>query len=336
MSNAIVPYADVEKMAIAIAKSGLFGVKTPDQAIAIMLIAQAEGRHPALAARDYDVIQGRPSKKSEAMLRDFLESQGKVEWHALTDTQADATFSHPAGGTVRISWDMKRAQAAGLGAKDMWKKYPRQMLRARCVSEGIRTVCPMATSGMYVPEEVQDFAKEKDITPTAGAAERIEAPQVAAMNELAVKVHELLNAGDVQGAVSAIEDANPDADQKVYLWTKFDSKQRSAMKKEKKRQSDEAEQDKPFAFSAPVVEDAVPAGEKISDAQKRRLEARIAELKLNRDQVKAYCLGEFNVQTFGDLSKPDYAILDMELFECDDPKGRLDAIFPMPTPENPI
>lgn len=329
MSNAIVPYADVEKMAIAIAKSGLFGVKTPDQAIAIMLIAQAEGRHPALAARDYDVIQGRPSKKSEAMLRDFLESQGKVEWHALTDTSADATFSHPSGGTVRISWDMKRAQAAGLGAKDMWKKYPRQMLRARCVSEGIRTVCPMATSGMYVPEEVQDFAKEKDITPSAGAADRIESSVMPELDALAVKVHEFLNTGDVKAAVEAIDGANLDADQKVYLWTKFDSKQRSAMKKEVARQKAEAEQDQPFAFSAPAVVDAEIVKDRISDAQKRRLEARIAELKVDRDQVKAYCLGEFGAQTFADLSKEDYKILDAELLIDGAPvQERLDATYP--------
>jgi hypothetical protein len=54
-------------MASAIAKSGLFGMKTPDQALALMLIAQAEGMHPAIAARDYHVIQadqrlrGRPA-----------------------------------------------------------------------------------------------------------------------------------------------------------------------------------------------------------------------------------------------------------------------------------
>ena len=40
---------DVERMAIAIAKSGLFGAKSPEQAFALMLIAQAEGRHPAEA-----------------------------------------------------------------------------------------------------------------------------------------------------------------------------------------------------------------------------------------------------------------------------------------------
>jgi hypothetical protein len=146
------------QLAQAIAKSNLFGMKTPEQALALMSIAQAEGRHPALAARDYDIIQGRPSKKAEAMLRDFLEAGGKVEWHTLSDAVADATFTHPQTGSVRIDWDMARAVQGGMGVKDNWKKFPRQMLRSRVVSEGVRTLWPLATSGMYVPEEVADMA----------------------------------------------------------------------------------------------------------------------------------------------------------------------------------
>src|SRR5215467_10992207 len=104
MANEVVPLPDMERMAVAIARSGLFGVRTPDQALALMLVSQSEGRHPALAARDYDIIQGRPAKKAEAMLRDFLHAGGKVEWHKLDDSEADATFHHPQGGKVRISW----------------------------------------------------------------------------------------------------------------------------------------------------------------------------------------------------------------------------------------
>ncbi len=55
MSN-LVPVQDIERMALAVAKSGLFGVKTADEAMALMLIAQAEGQHPAIAARDYHII----------------------------------------------------------------------------------------------------------------------------------------------------------------------------------------------------------------------------------------------------------------------------------------
>jgi len=148
--------SDIERMARAISASKLFGISTPEQALALCLIAQAEGRHPASAAQDYHIIQGKPSKKADAMLRDFIGAGGKIEWHKLDDTIADATFSHPNGGTARISWDMARAKTAQLTTA-MWNKYPRQMLRSRVVSEGVRTIYPMATSGMYVPEEVQEF-----------------------------------------------------------------------------------------------------------------------------------------------------------------------------------
>lgn len=167
---------DLQTMARAIAGSGLFGIKSPDQALSLMLIAQAEGRHPALAARDYDIIQGRPSKKAEAMLRDFLEAGGKVQWLALDDNKVEATFSHALGGTATIAWDMERAKVAALAGKDMFKKYPRQMLRSRVVSEGIRTVWPSATSGFYVPEETSTFDADASAAsnpyPSAGAAEK--------------------------------------------------------------------------------------------------------------------------------------------------------------------
>lgn len=147
---------ELERMARAFAASGLFGVKTPEQALALCLIAQAEGKHPALAAKTYHIINGNPSKKSEAMLVDFLAAGGRVEWHELSDAIADASFSHPQGGSVRIAWDEKRVSQAQIGGNPMHKKYPRAMKRARCISEGIRTVYPGATGGFYAPEEIQD------------------------------------------------------------------------------------------------------------------------------------------------------------------------------------
>ena len=163
-------------MAQAVAASKLFGMQTKEQALALMLVAQAEGLHPATAARDYHIIQGRPAMKADAMLARYLTSGGKVEWHEHTDAKVAATFAHPAGGTLKIDWDMERAKKAGLGGKDMWAKYPRQMLRARVISEGIRATNPAVATGIYTPEEVQDMEprrrvrKEKDM----GAAQVVD------------------------------------------------------------------------------------------------------------------------------------------------------------------
>lgn len=153
------PIADVERVALAIAKGGLFGSTDPNAVLTLCLLAQAEGQHPAVVFRDYHIIKGKPAKKADAMLRDFVSAGGKVEWHKLDDAVADATFSHAGGGTVRIDWTLKRAQQAGL-TTDMWRKYPRQMLRSRVISEGVRTVYPGATSGLYEVGEVQDIVAE--------------------------------------------------------------------------------------------------------------------------------------------------------------------------------
>lgn len=174
MSNAIalIPFSDLQQMGAALAKSGLFGMKSPEQAIALMLVAQAEGQHPATIAQDYDIIQGRAARKTHSVLARFQASGGRVEWHELSDKKADATFSHPQGGALRIDWTIDRAKAAGLTGKDNWKNYPRAMLRARCIAEGVRAVFPGAIGGMLVAEEAQDLA------PAAprhmGAAEAVE------------------------------------------------------------------------------------------------------------------------------------------------------------------
>jgi hypothetical protein len=157
MSSALVPFSDLSQMGHALAKSGLFGMKTPEQAIALMLVAQAEGMHPATIAQDYDIIQGRAARKTNSVLARFQAAGGRVEWHALTEQKADATFSHPAGGSLRMEWTIEQAKRAGLTGKDNWKNWPRAMLRARCIAEGVRAVYPGAIGGAMVSEEAQDL-----------------------------------------------------------------------------------------------------------------------------------------------------------------------------------
>lgn len=151
----LVPYTDMQAMARDAAASGLFGVKTPQQAMALFMLAQAEGLHPSAAVRDYHIIQGRPSMKADTMLTRFQASGGRVEWHCYTDEKVEATFSHPAGGSVRIDWTLERARRAKLAGKDNWVTHPRAMLRARLISEGVRTVYPgCVAAGVYTPEEL--------------------------------------------------------------------------------------------------------------------------------------------------------------------------------------
>lgn len=166
MNELIISNQDIKEMAKAMGP--LFN-KTPENMFALMLIAQAEGKHPAIAAQEYDIIQGRPAINSRSAQARFQLSGGKIEWVVRSDTEVTAVFSHPQGGSLTITWDMKRAAQAGLAGKEMWKKYPAQMMSARVIAEGVRAVFPACLSGMYLPEEIQDFdtkpSEPRNVTP---------------------------------------------------------------------------------------------------------------------------------------------------------------------------
>ena len=174
MSN-IIPYNDMQQMAEVAASSKMFGFKNPQEALAIMLLCQGEGLHPAIAMRDYHVIQGRPALKADAMLARFQQAGGAVKWDVYTDEEVTGTFSHPSGGSLAVTWLLSHAKKIGIASKDNWKNYPRAMLRARCISEGIRAVYPGCVVGVYTPEEVQDF-QPAPTTKDMGMVEEV--PQV--------------------------------------------------------------------------------------------------------------------------------------------------------------
>lgn len=158
MTTALIPFEHQMSLASAFAKSGLFGVKTPEQALALMAICEADGLHPAKAVQEYHIINGRPALRADAMLARFQTAGGSVRWGEYTDQRVVGTFSHPQGGSVEVAWTVDMATAAGLTKNPTWRSYPRQMLRARCISEGIRTVFPGVVVGTYTPEEAEDMA----------------------------------------------------------------------------------------------------------------------------------------------------------------------------------
>lgn len=205
--------SDMERIAGAFAQSRMFGVADPVAALSLCLLAQAEGQHPAIAFRDYSIIQGKPAKKAEAMQRDFMASGGKIKWIELSDDCAKAEFSHPSGGTLVIDWTMERAKAAGIGGKDMWKKYPRQMLRSRTISEGVRSVCPMATSGLYVPEEVADFDDKTEIAIETGEVIEPGREKIKGIHAIKQRLGKMMIEGDAitdPDVFSALVKANKD------------------------------------------------------------------------------------------------------------------------------
>ena len=176
-------------MATVLTKAGSFGFKSMEQAAALMLVAQADGLHPAKAATHYHIINGKPSLTADAMLARFQTAGGRVNWDEYGDGRVTGTFSHPAGGSVSITWTYERAKKAGVGNLE---KFPAAMLRARCISEGVRTVYPGVIVGLYTPDEVSTFHVEATPAIKPESVPEIEAVPAAIAN--AKSMQELVDA----------------------------------------------------------------------------------------------------------------------------------------------
>lgn len=300
-STALVTMDEMSRMAASMVKSKMFGFKTVEEAMSIMLIAQAEGRPAALAARDYHVIQGRPALKADAMLARFQQEGGVVEWDEYTDSKVTGRFSHPKScpKPVAITWTLDMAKRIGLATRENWRNYPRAMLRSRVISEGVRSVYPGIAVGIYTVDEMQDLAKEKDITPTAGAGDSLTEERRLEITEIADRMREWLNQGSLTDAHDEMENKALDADEQVYLWTHFDSRVRRQLKEEGERQRIKAR--------------AITSTETITDAQRKRLEARIKESGTDREAVKAECVRLFQKAHFAELTREEYEIIDTQL-----------------------
>ena len=227
------------RLAESFAKSGLFGIKSYDQALALMALCEAEGMHPAIAVRDYHIIQGKPALKADAMMARFQAAGGRVKWIDMTDDKVSAEFSHPSGGAVVIDWDKDRAVKAGFWGKDNWKKFPRAMLRSRVVSEGIRTVFPGVVVGVYTPEEVQDFDEKPEAVeviqhsagkPTDGVWDSVTPERREQLEKIAIIVREYFDADDLQGALDYIDREDLGVEEKTAVWSLLPSNVRSALK----------------------------------------------------------------------------------------------------------
>ena len=165
MANNALTLNEMQAYANSIVASNFCGFTKPAEVITLALIAQDEGRSIGSVARDYHIIKGRPSLKADAMLARFQEAGGKVKWNELTDTRCSADFTHQSSGTFTLEWTIDMAKKAGLTSNSTWQKFPRAMLRARVISEGIRTSYPAVICGTYTPEEIEDMQEEEPKKP---------------------------------------------------------------------------------------------------------------------------------------------------------------------------
>jgi hypothetical protein len=159
-------------------------ITTPEQALAIIMTGRELGIGPMHALRSIGVIKGKPTVSAELMLALFKRAGGRSLWEVSTEQVARITLRHPNGDEHVETFTMDDARQAGLAGKDMWKRYPKAMLRARALAAGLRAIAPDVIAGTYTAEELDadvayggDYGGDELAAPTA--ADREEAAYVA-------------------------------------------------------------------------------------------------------------------------------------------------------------
>ena len=129
------------------------------------------GLKPYVALNNIYVIQGRPTLSAASMVA-LVQSRGV----AVKITEDFVPISHTDGTedvktTVQIFRKLKEldmvmeynhskswneCELAGWTAKDNWSKYPKNMLRARTISEALRLYCADILQGIYSTDEILD------------------------------------------------------------------------------------------------------------------------------------------------------------------------------------
>lgn len=83
---------------------------------------------------------------------------------------------------------------------------------------------------LHPEEPVAPAMLKGTITPTTGAWDAMDPEQQKDLNGIAVKIKDLIANNDVDGAIQGLKEQHLGADEYTALWTRFDSKQRSALK----------------------------------------------------------------------------------------------------------
>lgn len=152
--------------------------RQPANVLYAMEYGRTLGITPLAAINGIHVIEGKPSA-SAALISGLVRQAGhklrvRVE-NGQGGPRAVATIhrSDDPDFEFRSEWDMERARGAGLVNKDVWRKYPQAMLKARAITEVARDACEEVLFGLhYTPEEL-DANVSEDGVPMDAAVQQL-------------------------------------------------------------------------------------------------------------------------------------------------------------------
>lgn len=155
------PLDAVDRLGVALAKSGMFGCDNENAGKVLAMICMTERKSPVEIMRRFDIINGKLRTKAMAAFADFRAKGGKVKWLATGEDgkEAKAEFSFE-GQTITLGFTIDQARKAGLVKPNSgWEKNTANMLRARVISNGLGMLCPEIFAGDDGQEEAAPAPK---------------------------------------------------------------------------------------------------------------------------------------------------------------------------------
>lgn len=179
-------WGQMMQMGDTLLKSGFLptSIKTPAQAVAIMLKGWEMGVPAMQAFAQISVIQGKPAVGAELMLARIYERFPNADIQVI---KRDAEGCHIKARRdkkrdyVDFKFELEDAKRADLMGKDNWRKYPKNMFYWRAVSDMARAMWPECLAGAsHTPEElgaVVDESGEIVDVPSAPALQPAAEPE---------------------------------------------------------------------------------------------------------------------------------------------------------------
>lgn len=152
----VMPVGDIMVMAKTFAESGMFtDAKAMGQAFVKIQAGQEIGIPPFAAMSGIHIIQGKPTLGA-GLIASAVKGSGKYDYKVLKLDDKNCSIDFLQGGEVigNSSFSIEDAKKAQTKNID---KFPKNMLFARAISNGVKWFCPDVFAGpVYVPEEMPE------------------------------------------------------------------------------------------------------------------------------------------------------------------------------------
>lgn len=130
-------------------------IKSPEQAVAIILQGRELGIGTMAALQTINVIQGKPTVSPQFMLA-LINRSGQLEDMKMEANSKEAICMMKRKGrhSHTVKFGEQQAKDLGLFGKDNYKKQPATMFQWRAVAMCARVVFPDVILGLYTPDEM--------------------------------------------------------------------------------------------------------------------------------------------------------------------------------------